>query len=579
METQTVFDYIRTQENNYQTNPVPVIEGWEWNMYKHIRLSTLYKNSKYAEKTNELDPYKNIIRPILNVAYRTEGFDIKDIVPFVNCSDYYYKSLLVKKYHDKWARENNMDTVIDGNIESTVDYGLGLLKKLPNSPAPEVVPLQSLAFCDQTDILSGPICIKHYYSPDQLKEMAGKKWKNIDEVIVQARSQKENVNARESKTPGKYIEVFELHGVFPESWLNEKGDPDTYSRQMHLVTYYKNKKGDEQGISLYGGPLSENPFKADKRDPIHGRACGWGGVEELFEAQIWTNYDVIRIKEMLDVVSKITYQTADQAFEGKNKIKDVDNGHIYTHEEGKPLTQVNTGAPNVPALDASVQRWEAHAMQMGSASEAIMGESPSSGTPFKLQEVVIQEGKGMHDYRQGKRAQFWGEVYRDWVLPEFVKDMNKEQEFMEEVTLEELQYIVDRMVVYESNNIIKRAVLAGKTITQEEVDLFNQQYRETFMKGGNKRFFKTMKDELKDIPVDVYVNIKGKQKNLAATADKLTNIFRNVFANPQVLENPQASKIFNEILEASGLSQVDFSTYKAPVPPIPAGRGQLPVTA
>lgn len=574
METQTVFDYIRTQENNYQTNPVPVIEGWEWNMYKHIRLSTLYKNSKYTEKANELDPYKNIIRPILNVAYRIEGFDVKDIVPFVNSAQYYYKSLLVKKYHDKWARENNIDTVIDGNIESTIDYGLGLLKKLPNSPAPEVVPLQSLAFCDQTDILSGPICIKHYYSPDQLKEMASKKWKNIDKVIVQARSQKENVNARESKTPGKYIEVYELHGVFPISWLDEKkGDPDIYSRQMHLVTYYKNEKGEEQGIILFSGPLSENPFKADKRDPVHGRACGWGGVEELFEAQIWTNYDVIRIKEMLDVVSKITYQTADQAFEGKNKIKEVENGHIYTHEEGKPLTQVNTGAPNIPALDASVQRWEAHAMQMGSATEAVMGESPSSGTPFKLQQAVIQEGKGMHEYRQGKRAQFWGEVYRDWVLPEFVKDMSKEQEFMEEVTLEELQYIAERLITCESNEIIKKAVIAGKSITQEEIDLFGEQYRETFMKGGDKRFFKVMKDELKDIPVDVYVNIKGKQKNLSEIADKLSNIFRDVFANPQILENPQASSIFNEILESSGLSQVDFSTYKAPVPK------ELPVTA
>src|SRR5690606_14938177 len=118
-------------------------------------------------------PFKNIIRPILNVAYRTEGFDVKDIVPFVNDLKNYYKSFLVKKFHPRWARENDIDTFIDDMVESYVDYGLALVKNV-NDVRPEVVELQTIAFCDQTDILGGPLCILHAYQPDELADMKGK---------------------------------------------------------------------------------------------------------------------------------------------------------------------------------------------------------------------------------------------------------------------------------------------------------------------------------------------------------------------------------------------------------------------
>ncbi|KKL13537.1 hypothetical protein LCGC14_2524790, partial [marine sediment metagenome] len=162
---QGVFNYITSEEANYQTLPINVSEGYDWNMAQHIKLSLLYKMSQYETGKTDDKPFKNIIRPILNLQYRAEGFDVKDIVLFVNSAKEYYKSFLVKKYHEKWARENEIDTFIDDMVESYVDFGGALIKNI-NDKKPEVVPMQRLAFCDQTDIMSGPICEKHYYSPD-----------------------------------------------------------------------------------------------------------------------------------------------------------------------------------------------------------------------------------------------------------------------------------------------------------------------------------------------------------------------------------------------------------------------------
>src|SRR3990167_8611212 len=99
--TDSVFDFIRAEETSYQTLPVQIVDGYEWHMPEHIKLTVLYKNSIYSTGKDDNKPFKNITRPILNLQYRSEGFDVKDIELFVNERKNYYKSFLVKKFHDK----------------------------------------------------------------------------------------------------------------------------------------------------------------------------------------------------------------------------------------------------------------------------------------------------------------------------------------------------------------------------------------------------------------------------------------------------------------------------------------------
>ena len=157
---ETVFEYITREEIEYKTGPgVPVIDGWDFKMHEHIRLSVLYKYGQLDSGKTDDKPVENIILPILNVAYRLEDINVKDIEPYVDDSKNYFKSFLVKKFHDRWARKFEIDTFIDSVKTSWIDFGLGLVKNVGKNP--EDVPLQRLAFCDQTDILSGPICKTH----------------------------------------------------------------------------------------------------------------------------------------------------------------------------------------------------------------------------------------------------------------------------------------------------------------------------------------------------------------------------------------------------------------------------------
>ena len=575
MEQVNVFDFVKSEEQEYKTNRIAVVEGWDWNMYEHCNLTALYKNSTYKTGKDDDKPFLNITRPLLNLQYRAEGFDVKDIVLFVDDPEQYFKSFLTKKYHQKWARENDIDTFIDDLVESYVDYG-GVLVKNINQKKPEVVPLQRLAFCDQTDLLGGPICEKHYYSISQLQAMT--KWDKqaiADLVALSAPYKDSNTQTgKENKTPGKYIEVYELHGTLPEWWIDgdqpkeeetESGIPfQEYVPQIQIIAYYKGDNDKDVGITLFAGKEKDSPYKFLARDKIYGRALGVGGAEELFEHQVWTNYDIIRIKGLLDAAAKVVYQTVDAAFANRNNISNVENGEIMVTTDPNGIRQINTQPVNLNLFSASIVQWEQHAQEMAGASDALMGKTPSSGTPFQLQQMVTQQGQELHTYRQGKLAIFLADIYRDWVMPYISREITNGQTFLSELDLDELQQVSDNLSVSVTNDIIKEKMLNGELIDPQEMDQLKQQVKQRFLQGSHKKFITILKGELKDAPLEVEVDIAGKQQDLEGVVDKLTNIFRTIMVNPAILQNPIMSKIFNQILESSGLEPLDYSGLPQP---------------
>jgi len=592
METQTndVFAYIKAEEASFRTTRVPLTDSKDWNMYEHVQRCTSVANAWFFQGSNDINsgrPYTDIVTPIINVAFRTEGFDVKDIVPYVNDSQKYYKSFLVKKFHPKWARNNEIDTLIDKAVEMSVIYDLVLFKNVNKL---EVVPLQSIAFCDQTDVMAGPICIKHQYSVSDLLDFKGK-WDddNIDLAILSAKNAKPVTNAtdKEVKTPGKYVEVYELHGQLPESWVKDDGDPNKYTNQLHIITYYVGSDGNKNGLTLFRGKdkkLSEI-FDALKIDQVrsYGRACGRSLVETLFEPQVWTNYSSIKIKNMLDSALTL-FQTDSDEIAGQ-KLTDLKANTILKHEQGRPITQVAGQLINLPAFTNHQIKQENDARVLGSASDAQLGTNPVSGTPFALQSLVVQQGQGIHEYRQGKIATFFSDrLYKNWILKLLVAEMNKGNEWLDELSLEELQYISDAVSTKEANQEAIRLVIKmgedvsqgrkPQDITQEDLVAYRDMVKEQWLKGGNKRFLKIVKDELKDLPMDVMINIKQKQKDMTKNVENLTNIVRAVLQNPQAFSQiPGLGKAFNEILENSGFSPVDFNAITTPskqlTPPVP----------
>jgi hypothetical protein len=593
-----VYEFIETEAENYRHSTVPLTDNWAWSMFEHVRRSFLYKNSKFSEGENDDSrPFKNITLPILRVAYRSEGFDVKDIVPYVDDADAYDKSFFVKKFWERWAEKNKIDTFIDEFVEQVVDYGLTLVERMKGK-RPEVVPLQTIAFCDQTDILSGPICTKMDMTVDDLYAMKGK-WSQeaIDLAIEKCRNGKTVLlsEPQEAKTPGKYAEVYKLRGLFPKEWLdtyegeegydaegdNEYDSDDDYVKAVFYCAYYYDSDGEKQGITFFKGPEKKEVYKAHKRDAIFGRACGVGGVEELFNPQQWANFNEIQLQEMLQLASLMLVQVQEGSGKTRNVLTELEKGQVLEYGESK-YEQLQLQPVSKELFDQAVDRWEKAARNIGSADEALLGEAPAAGTPFSLQALVVQQGFGLHDYRKGQNAAFMAEILEDWLIQDLLADMKSGSKWLATLSLDEMQGMVDNVVNIQTKRMVIDHLVKGQLPTQDQIDQYKQDARTLFMKDS-KKFLELMDGELDDLPISVMWDVAGKQKDLKGDADKLTNIFRQIIQSPQVFQIPGMAKLFNEIIEASGFSPVDFSGMTnvqpqaapqaapgAPVPPTPS---------
>ena len=588
MMSSQITSYIIEQENLYETQEIQVGDNWFWNMRKHVQLIFHLKHGMFFSGANNwLRAFKNIMQPILNVAYWSEDIEVKDVLFFIEDKGSRALSFLIKKYHDEvFVRKYNLDTFFDEITESDIDYG-GVLVQRTNTARPEVLPLQLIAFCDQKDILGAPIGFKHIFSPEKLRGMSKFGWgseKNgatisIEDLIVLAdeHTSPAGMNEKVNVSTGKQIEIYIVRGNLPEHYLKDNDDMEYYCNQLQIVAMYTDSESNRQGVVLYRKKAEEGDLMFHTSQKVAGRGLGRGEGEALLHPQIWTNFLEIHKMNMLESASKVPLYTDDSTYTQKNKIQDMENLEITTIEDGKKIYQVPTAAPvNVQLMDKALNEWYEHGQLSGSAFDPMMGKQSVSGTTFRGQNQIVQQGSGFHERRRGQRAKFIEEIYRKMILGDMKKEMMKGKKFMASLTTEEMQYVVDQLVINQTNEMKINYILdnGGDAPPPDVVSVFEDMVRQEFLKKGNKHLFEILENELQGIEIKMGINIAGKQKDVAGMSDKMFSIFKEVFANPagfiQTMKIPGMSKTFQDILELGGLSPVDFSELvmmpNAPVP-------------
>jgi len=570
-----IYEYIKDQERAYETDEVRVGDNWLWNMKNHVQMIFHLKNSKFFTGENDyLRPFKNVFEGILNLAYWSEDIEVKDVIFYIENKTGRVLSFLIKKYHDEvYVKENNLDTLFDEITEDDVDYGGVMVQK--GAKKPEVVFLPSVAFADQTDAMGGPMGFKFSFSPSKLRQTASRGWgdeKNgatisLEELITLATPEKDpsgQFGTKKNQTSGKNIEVYIVRGDFPEAFLKDNDNMEDYSYQLHIVGFYTGKNNKEEGVTLYRKKADSNDLKFHTSKKVHNRALGSGIGESLVQPQIWTNFLEIHKMGMLEAGSKSPLWTDDEGFTDRNQIQDMENLEITTIADGKRIGIIPTMDGNkVQLFEQSINSWYEQAQGAGSAFDPQLGKQANSGTTFRGQNQVIEQGRGIHDRRRGQRAKFLEEIYRDWIIPDMVKKIINGKKFLATLTSDELKWVTERVIDNEVFEFEKGNMLDGIVLSEQEVEAFREQATEDFAKKGNKHLIEILKDEFRGVEVKMGINIAGKQKNLSAMSDKILSIFQFVFSNPQgfrqVMQIPGMSSAFGDLLEFSGISGVDFA--------------------
>lgn len=585
-----IFEYIKSQEVAFETDKIHVGKNWQWSFKDHVQMIFHLKHGQFYTGENDyLRAFKNVMLPMLHLAYWVQDIDVKDGVFWVEGSEDRVLSFLIKKYHDEvYSHKHDIDELIDDITESDVDFG-GVLLRPTNGDRPEVIPLMRIAFCDQTNICSGAVGFRYEFPPDKLRAMAKNGWGNkkygatvtLDELVVLAEQSKTpNTNIGDSKnnTPSKSVQVYVVHGSLPEGYLLDNDNLDKWYDQLHVVSFYTDKEGKRQGNILYRAKADEDTeLLFHTSNKVEGRALGMGEGECLIHPQIWTNFTEIHKMALLEASSKTALWTDDEAMADKNKVQDMENLEILTLTQGSQVGRMPTAAPdNIVILQNAADQWLAQAQLVTSAQDPLLGKEAVSGTTFKGQERTVAQGRGYHDRQRGKRAKFLEKIYRRIIIPDIIKEIVGGKEFLASLTSDEMLWVSNQLAENEASKKYKESLFdtaKGKRdmfMTQEDLDAFKSTYKDMFRKKTGKHLIEILKGEFEGFEDRIGISFANKQKDVAMLSDKVLSVFQAIFANPQAFQQgmqiPALAKSFEAILEFSGINISDFQSLLSAPP-------------
>lgn len=551
---------IITELENLKANydkSIDIVDGLSFKQKDLIRTIEFYSNSKYLNgQKDELGrdkPFFQILNAICDVENTAKDLDTKDISATSDDGNHYLESWLLSKDIQVWMKDTNFAKTLNDMRDIHTRYGSLLVKKVIKEDKDGEkqlyieLPEWKNVMNDQVDMTAFNIEV-HWMTPIDISKKT--EWKNIDRILEKFKG-----------TTGKRVPVYEIRGEFSKAiYKNCAGqkygpkDEKEFSYQLYYIAGNptdSNKQSDGY-IPLYWEDNTEPVYKYLARKPKSGRAFGCGVFEEGEEAQVWTNDAVLKQYRAMEYTSKVIGQSASKKLKGRNLLTETDDGTILEVEDGKPIESLQllpSGGLNQYSL--LIEQWYGQLEKTTSAYSAQRGDTPPSGTPFRLQATVLQQSSSVFKTLQQEFGIFITELFEDWIMPFLATKLNREHILAYEFSPEELKEIDHKFATREAVNQTIEMILSGKEVYQDDFDRYYEMAQELIKATKGQRFINIPKNFYKNLKAKITVNITGEQRNKAATLESLNNLL-TVTQNPEFINNPISQILLMKIIELSG---------------------------
>lgn len=558
-----IFAYIRAQRNAFEHETIEVVRGYNYSQRQTVEKTTKYWASQYETGNDDPIlgklPFDNIlIEPVEKEAEATD-FDNADIEirPKTNTPEARYKTMIATKALREYLDRNHFAKTLNEICHTRALYGGVLVKD--SKEGTKVVPWANV-ITDQSDIMSGSIIERHYYTPAELKKMT--KWKNVDAAIETAHERRAYTQTgSENDTQGHLIEVYEFHGVVPRSLVEEYGDPLSFVQYMYVIAGIDwqdtdNKTGvtTENGIILYEAEEPEMPYKYNARNPIVGRGLGVGVVESLFDQQRTHNFTMSEELRTMSIAGKVFFDT-DNPDVPNNVLTQINHGTVLKRKpEHSPLTQVNAVPSSLPGYQAIREEIKASSRAITGAYESVTGEEGMSNKPFRLAALQNIEGHSRYEQEREELGELIEDIITDWELPRALAWISKQDELLANFEPQELSEIDEIIKTREmTDRKVQSLLYAKKAVTPEMEQEWMMEIDKALRRGGNKRLIEDIKDFIKDVAGDVRVSTTSEGKNKQAWFESRANLI-------QVLDptDPRRSALINSIMDEAGITSEEL---------------------
>lgn len=584
-----------------ESSRMDVVEGLPFFMYETVREAEFLTSGHYMtgdyDENGDLKPFHDILTRLLENQRSAEEVDIADLEITTDDSDYYTRAMLISKFNQDWLYKNNISKFLNEAIEARGKYG-GLLVKVIEAEDEfnlEVVDWNSFNG-DAMDLRSGLKVINHFYTPSQLIEVAKERGWNMENVVAAIEMYSENNisddNKEQKETIGDYILVREVSGDLPEVYLNEEADDYSYVHQIHYVagTELRDEDGNSKGLTLFASELKQSPYYYLPYKKRNGsdRLLGIGVTERARHGQIQTNRAAQQYKRAMDFASTHVLQSASKNLKGKNVLTQMKTGSILMHDEGKPISGVDMSPQALQHLDRYLAVWQ-NQVDRATQTNAIAtgaGEQLPADMTYRLGAILNQNSQSSFDLRREEFDIFMNQIYTERIIPWMIKQIKKKSVLKLKFNAEELMKLDEDVSQYKADQAIIDNYFAGaydnlppmmKFVAMNEDKMFMMQgMQEQLKKQKSRRTITDFPDGYWEQVADkLYVSITNERKRRGVVAERVQNaLMQYMQYKPLLDQDPEARSMFDNIMVASGLNPIDWTStppaqeqMNAPRPP------------
>lgn len=588
-------DIIREMERLDEEGNTNISKYVTHNMRETINTIDAYLNSKHI--SGEVDsmgrekPFFNIVTSASNIWYRATDIDRKNIKikadKRASCVPAFVATLLLQEY----MKKEEIGTFLNNWGRILARYGSAITKIVEQGDklVTRVMPW-SIMIVDPTDFYNNPVIEKLWFTPAQLRANKDYDQDMVDDLIENLQK-KETVDGKTQDSKAGYIELYEIHGEFPQSYLTDKeSDDDIYVQQMHVISYIAKKEGRNgkytyDDYTLYRGREAKNPYDISHLIEEDGRTLAIGAVEHLFQSQWMVNHSAKSIKDQLDLASKLIFQTSDGNFVGQNALGAIESGDILIHKVNEPLTQIANNSSDITSLQNFGQQWKTLGNEIVGISEAMLGANPPSGSAWRQTQAMLQESHSLFEVMRENKGLAIERMLRNHIIPHLKRKMDTTDELsviLDEHQVKKLDSLyVPNKAIKQTNDEFAEKVLNDEQIQEGEMEMARQQSETDIQKGlnqfGNQRFIKpseidskTWKESLKDLEWDLDIDVTGESEDTNSVLTTLNTTLQTIAGlNGQPMP-PEMKVVFNKILEKTGaLSPLELeATPEEPQQPL-----------
>jgi hypothetical protein len=598
MEIETnsnIGELVRSAERNYVNGTTTQSKYVDLNMYEEVNTIDAYLNSKHTSgSTDSKDrekPFFNISIAKRNVWYRATDIDRKDIrIPATKRADVISSFLANAKLHEWMDRVNFGQFLNDWGL-GLAGYGSYISKFIEKDGVLYAMNMSwQKMIVDTIDFEGNPKIEILELTPAQLRRRKGYDKEMVENLIAAVSERKLLDGNTKQDNNSDYIRLYETHGELPLAWITGDEEDEEYVQQMQVISFVASKEeGKFDDFVLVKGREDIDHYFITHLIKADGYTLSTGSVKSLFENQWMVNHTAKAIKDQLDQASKIIYQTCDPSFVGLNALTSLDNGDFLIWDKNIPngqLSQLNNNSHDITALMNQSNQWNSLSNEIAGVSEAMLGDTPPSGTPYRQTEMLLSESHSLFKLMKQNKGLALEEMMRKYIIPHLVKQLDTTDEVV--ATLD--TYGIDKIdEIYLKNEpirrtnrrlveeVIKRGETGQELPSQEDQAMMmeeeTQNVSNELQSMGEQRFIKpsdepnkTWKELFKDFEWGAKVEITDENSNKDTVLTTL-NSFISLFSNPNIAQamqtNPAVKIAVNKLLNATGeLSEMELSSIK-----------------